>query len=228
MRVCCQPNPYGDSPIYTRTGSRFEFPLLVERRRDDGTHGYAGMVRDKPVELAAISDEAWSELRTKINSEIFKCPFSYGRTGLFMIFWFMFVATAVITTFSAIGPSAYFWEAFWECQSDHNLYHEPYTYEFCSQYSGWDAACMLSFFFIFSVGFCGYAYRESRMLKRWAREVEPVLVLLCKEHSPLFERYGYFVEMKNWTVVFRRMYDPTQMEQAPPTEVFGIQHVETV
>lgn len=162
------------------------------------------MASEKPVELAGVSDDAWSELRKKVNSTIFSCPTSYGRTFFFVILWFAIAATVVILSFEAVGPSEYFWEAFWNCQSKHTIY-EPYTYEFCAQYSGWGSACMLSFFIILCGGLFGYAYLESRQLKRWRRQVEPMLISICKEQSPLFVRYGYFLEMREWTIIFRNV-----------------------
>lgn len=163
------------------------------------------MAREKPVELADVSDDAWKAFRAKVNSIIFTCPFSYGRTFFFVISWLCIVATGVILTFGAVGPSLYFWDAFWKCQSKHHMYSGEYSENFCSKYSGWGSACMLSFFIIFSAGLFGFAYRESRKLKHWRRQVEPEIRAICKEHSPLFERYGYFLEFRGWKVVFRHV-----------------------
>jgi hypothetical protein len=186
-----------------------EFPLLLVRKREnDGTRGYAGMAREKPVELADVSDDAWKAFRDKVNSIVFTCPFSYGRTFAFVILWLCIVLTGVILTFGAIGPSSYFWEAFWKCQSKHHptpYSGEVYSQDFCTKYSGWGSACMLSFFIVFSAGLFGFAYRESRKIKRWRREVEPEIKAISKEHSQLFERYGYFLEMRGWKIVFRHI-----------------------
>lgn len=170
------------------------------------------MAREKPVELAGVSDRAWEELRAQVNANIFSCPFSYGTTFFFVIFWTVLVATTVILVFEYIGPSEYFWNAFWKCQSKHHMYHEEYTLEFCQQYSGWGSACMLSFFTIFSAGVFAYSYRESRKIKRWGREVAPVIESICKEHSPLFERYGYHLEMRGWKIIFRHISTSTDLD----------------
>lgn len=125
-----------------------------------------------------------------------------------------------------VGPSEYFWNAFWKCQSKHHMYHEEYTQEFCMQYSGWGTACMLSFFIIFSAGLFGYSYRQSRLLKRWRREIAPIIVSTCKAQSPLFERYGYIVEMKRWKVIFRptdgQRFNSVSPEHSPVVEETGI------
>jgi len=60
-----------------------------------------------------------------------------------------------------------------------------------------------------------YAYRESRILERWHQEVEPVLVSICKEQSPLFERYGYFLEMRRWRIVFRSVVSDSESMYIP-------------
>lgn len=214
-------------PHFYRRGSRLEYPLLlIRKRQENGTRGYAGMASEKPFD--GVSDEDWSAFRSKVNSTIFTCPFSYGRVLLFIVTWVAFVATSVIATFGAIGPSLYFWEGFWKCcQSKDQLFHEPYTYEFCAQYSGWGSACMLAFFILFCGGLFACAYVESRRIKRWRREVEPVLVSMCKEHAPIFEKHGYSIEMQGWKIIFRGIRNDEDNYEPPKIiEVFSIKDVD--
>jgi hypothetical protein len=216
MRALCTGKAAcSDSPHFSRRGSHLEYPLLITRRRkEDGAHGYAGMASEKPMELSGVSDEDWDKFQRKVNDILFTCPFSYGRILCYISVLFIFVATSVIATFGTIGNDVYFWDGFWRCQ-DKGYYQAPYTYEFCVQYSGWGTACILSFFTLFCFGLFTSAYIEARIIKRWRREIEPQLVSICQEYTPIFERNGVSLEMQRWTIIFRIIQPDSEIYEPP-------------
>lgn len=223
--LCTDRGSCDDYPHFLREENRLEYPLLlVRRRKEDGTRGHAGMASEKPIELSGVSNEDWNEFRRKVNDTIFTCPFSYARVSCFILIWLMFVSTTVIATFGAIGDSLYFWDGFWKCQSSKggqsktSLYHEPYTYRFCMQNNGWGNASILSFFILFCSGLFTGAYIEARIIKRWRREIEPILVAICEEYAPLFQKHGFSPEMQRWSIIFQRTLEPDISETYEPPD----------